>query len=223
MTQRYLTTCLIALFMALPVMASAETPLPFWPTRDVTVNATITNPVSNEAKNTPKTLHTVMQYQSAQQRMRITTDLMIAGQSVGYNIMDYKAQKAITVMPPMHMYMENKADKTSLVDALSDPNLKKEKAGTATVAGLTCTVWQVTFKDNSGKGCVTDDGVVLSYDGLVPTGKNGEKQPISMIATSVKYEPLADSLFTVPADYQAFSPENQMKMLKGMMNSMKRQ
>lgn len=221
MSLRYLTACLIALCLSLPVLAFAQSQLPFWPTRDVTVVATISNPVNNATNSGPKTLQATMQYQSVKQRMRLTTDLAVAGQPVGYNIFDYKASKAITVMPAMRMYMESVNNKMSIMDALNDPNLQKEKAGTSTVAGLSCTIWKVKYKENSGTGCVTDDGVALSYEGNVPTGKNGETQKMTMIANSVKYEPLPDDLFTPPADYQLFAADKQLNMLKNMMKSMK--
>ena len=209
------TTALLSLFM-LPSIASAETATPFWPTRDVTVTSLITNPTQNG----PKEINTTMMYQSAQQRMRINTDLAVAGQPVGYNIIDYKTHKALTIMPAMRMVMETANSKMSIQDAMSDTNVQKEKIGTATVAGLSCNVWQIKMKENAGKGCVTDDGVVLSYEGNMPAGKNGEQHKMSMVATSVKYETLPDSLFATPQGYQAFSPGNQLNMLKGMMKNM---
>ncbi len=218
MTTYLLNTVFVITMLLLPTIASAENATPFWPTRDVTVTSAMTNPTQQG----PKTITTTMMYQSAQQRMRINTDIVVAGQPVGYNIIDYKTHKAITVMPATRMVMETANKKMSIQDTMSDPNVQKEKVGTSTIAGLSCNIWQITTKETTGKGCVTDDGVVLSYEGNMPAGKKSKAQTISMTATSVKYETLPDSLFTPPEGYQAFSPGDQMKMnmLKNMMKNL---
>lgn len=217
MNLKNLAICLVTLCL-LPSISSAESIMPFWPTRDVTVVSTITNPVSGT--NSPKEIQTTMMYQAEQQRMRIDTDLAVAGQPVGYNIIDYKAHKATTVMPAMRTYMETVNSKMSIQDEIADPSILKEKVGTSTVAGLPCNIWQIKANDNAGKGCVTDDGVVLSYEGHIKVNKNGEPQKMTMVATSVKYGPLDNSLFILPEGYQAFS-KDKLDMLKGIMKSMK--
>lgn len=218
MKLNFVFTAIVLLSFTSPSIA-AETIMPFWPTRDVTVVSTITNPMSGN--NSSKEIQTTMLYQSAQQRMRINTDLAVAGQPVGYNIIDYKAHKATTVMPAMRMYMETVNSKMSIQDEIADPSILKEKVGTSTVAGLPCSIWQIKANDNAGKGCVTDDGVVLSYEGNIKTSKNSEATKMTMMATSVKYGPLEDSLFVLPQGYQAFSPDS-LNMLQGMMKSMKK-
>ncbi|MBY0427617.1 MAG: DUF4412 domain-containing protein [Alphaproteobacteria bacterium] len=217
MKLNHLAICLTSFCFTLPTLAPAETTMPFWPTRDVTVVSTITNPTGNG----PKEIQTTMLYQSAKQRMRINTDLAVAGQPVGYNIIDYKTHKATTVMPAMHMYIETTSSKMSIQDEIADPSIAKEKVGTSTVAGLPCSIWQIKANDNAGRGCVTDDGVVLSYEGNVKTKKNEPAQKITMLATSVNYGPLEDSLFVLPQGYTAFSPDS-LNMLQGMIKSMKK-
>lgn len=73
------------------------------------------------------------------------------------------------------------------------------RAGTATVAGLSCTTWAVQAKRGNGTVCLTADGVPLRGEGSI----NG--RPGSFTATSVAYGPVAPDLFTAPPGYFAMN------------------
>ena len=67
------------------------------------------------------------------------------------------------------------------------------RRGTETIAGLKCTVWDISARDGGGSACMTDDGVMLRGRGT--DGKGGIE------ATSVKYGTQPAALFKPPAGY----------------------
>ena len=69
------------------------------------------------------------------------------------------------------------------------------RKGSATVAGLRCTVWEVGGESANGSACVTADGVVLRAGGSDRRGRTG-----SIEAERVEYGHQADALFFPPAD-----------------------
>ena len=82
--------------------------------------------------------------------------------------------------------------------------------GRDTVAGLPCTTYSFGGAQNPGTVCLTPDGVPLRGQGTVQ-GRQG-----SFVATSVRYAPLPDNLFVVPAGYLSLATAGSGPSLKGL-------
>ncbi len=65
------------------------------------------------------------------------------------------------------------------------------------MAGLDCTVWNLTGKQGTGSACITADGVVLRADGQARREGSGRLE-----ATSVAYGPQPAALFEPPPGFQ---------------------
>jgi hypothetical protein len=100
------------------------------------------------------------------------------------------------VMEQRRTYMELPMDATRAgVFGLLE-NKKFTRKGTDSVAGMRCTLWEISDEKGSGTGCFTDDGVVLRG------WSDGSERRMVMTATSVTFGPLAEGLFEPPAGYQ---------------------
>lgn len=73
------------------------------------------------------------------------------------------------------------------------------RRGTTVVAGLGCTIWDVQSARGAGSICLTADGVPLRAEGDVD-GRRG-----TFTALTVRYGPVADALFQVPAGFMQLS------------------
>lgn len=71
--------------------------------------------------------------------------------------------------------------------------------GRETIAGLTCTTYQVETGRTPASACITADGVPLRGQGDV------DGRPGSFVALSVSYGPLPPSLFAPPPGYIALA------------------
>jgi hypothetical protein len=117
----------------------------------------------------------------------------IEGGSVIY---DRASGRMFMVVDQQRMYMEMPMDPTRAGVFGVLERKKFTRKGTDTVAGMRCTVWEISDEKGSGTGCFTDDGVVLrGWSG-------GSDRRMVMTATSVTFGPLAESLFQPPAGYQ---------------------
>ena len=128
-----------------------------------------------------------MRYSAAQDGARVDGGLP------GYVLVDLKSGHATIVFEQLGMMMD--APRNAGVDqALVLQNGRNFiRRGSATVAGLRCTVWAVTSEDATGTACVTADGVVLRASGHDRKGRTA-----SLEATTVQYEPQAATLFSPP-------------------------
>lgn len=173
--------------------AQAQTHPPLRPTRDVKVTYQVTPGANAPAQvQGPRELQVLY---SATGRMRV--DSSSPGHP-GFAILDRPAHSMIVVMPAEHRYLQmplqSRAGDTLQLD---NPDLTFVRGGSATVAGLNCTQWQVSSKSNpahAGTACITKDGVMLKGSGNASAG--------SMLATKVEYGTLPDALFRPPPGFQ---------------------
>jgi hypothetical protein len=113
-----------------------------------------------------------------------------------YSIMDRSARHMIIVMGAAHAYLEMPYDPTRIMP-FNDPNVSLVRQGSATVAGLSCTVYLAKRQDHVGHVCLTDDGLLLRAKGDNPNDPEG-----SLEATKVSYGSQPAALFAPPPDYQ---------------------
>ncbi len=110
------------------------------------------------------------------------------------------SSKARWVMPQGGLYLEVPVG-IALAGALAPgPDVHFTRIGRATVAGLSCTQWQVSVPRGSGTACVTDDGVILRGEGEDGRGHTG-----SILATQVAFAQQPADLFEPPPGAQRFS------------------
>lgn len=169
-----------AVFAAAP--ASAQNRPPITPTRDVDVTYRIAGPDA-----------------PLEQRMRW-------GVTLGKLRVDPPSPGMFVIIDTVTHAMQavREGDRSVLLmhgGAESLPGVAKGGAfiqrGEARVAGLACTDWET--KDTGGRtvlACLTADGVLLraQANGLV-----------LLQATSVRFEPQAEAVFRVPADYRTIT------------------
>jgi hypothetical protein len=158
------------------------------PTRDVIVTYRATAPL--QAGRAP----------AGAQTLRVATTqggrlMRIEGVGAGgaYVIVDRTTQRMLMVMPQDRRFMEMPADDAFARGFVLNTSMRFERRGAETVAGLKCTLWEVTSHEGAGTACVTDDGVLLRGRGS--DGKGGIE------ATAVKYGPQPASLFRPPANF----------------------
>ena len=170
-------------------VALAQDRPPVAPTRDVMVAYRATAPAQAGA-----------QAPQGAQDIRVATTqggrlLRVEGVGAGgaYVIVDRTTQRMVMVMPQDRRYVEMPASDAFARGFVLNESMTFVKRGTETVAGLKCTLWEVTSREGAGTACVTDDGVLLRGRGS--DGKGGIE------ATSVKYGPQAAALFKPPADF----------------------
>ncbi len=170
-------------------VALAQDRPPVAPTRDVMVAYRATAPAQAGA-----------QAPQGAQDIRVATTqggrlLRVEGVGAGgaYVIVDRTTQRMVMVMPQDRRYVEMPASDAFARGFVLNESMTFVKRGAETVAGLKCTLWEVTSREGAGTACVTDDGVLLRGRGS--DGKGGIE------ATSVKYGPQAAALFKPPADF----------------------
>ena len=182
------------LLAAIGVLASfgaalAQDRPPVAPTRDVMVAYRATAPAQAGAR-----------IQQGTQDIRVATTqggrlLRVEGVGAGgaYVIVDRTTQRMVMVMPQDRRYVEMPASDAFARGFVLNESMTFVKRGVETVAGLKCTLWEVTSREGAGTACVTDDGVLLRGRGN--DGKGGIE------ATAVRYGPQAAALFKPPADF----------------------
>ena len=112
-----------------------------------------------------------------------------------YLILDYRAHRLLSVRDSIKTVLEIDATGARL---MPDPGAGHyQRAGAATVAGLTCAVWQADAPPPAARLCVTDDGVMLRLTA-------GER--VLAEAISVRYGPADPTVFAVPDGYRHIIP-----------------
>jgi hypothetical protein len=169
---------------AAPALAQNTTAPVLTPTRDVAV----TYRVQGEERSLR------MSWLTAEQRMRV--DLPDAGQA--YLILDRRANQGMMVMPEEEMVMSMPMNRpgTSTPMLEPGPNARFTREGTDRVAGHACTVWRYQDGADSGRSCVTADGVMLRGEGR----SGGHEGRIE--AVEVTYGSQDASRFRAPPGYQ---------------------
>jgi hypothetical protein len=159
------------------------------PTRDVAVQYHVTgDSMAGPGQGRVDTIK--ISYGAAGQRMRIEP----VGQPA-FMIVDRPAGHMMVVMSAQNMYMEMPYDSSQVMD-FSPANAKFTKRGTATVAGVSCTDYDVSSQQHTGSVCLTSDGVMLRAISKDPQHQG------SMEATNVAYGSQPDSEFQPPPGYQ---------------------
>ena len=113
-----------------------------------------------------------------------------------YSIMDRTAGRMIMVMTSQHVYMELPYDPKRVM-AFESKDTTFTRLGSATIAGIGCTIYDAKRADHSGQVCVSDDGVLLRAKSDNPAQAGG-----GLEAINVAYGPQPASLFTPPAGFQ---------------------
>lgn len=113
-----------------------------------------------------------------------------------YLILDLKSRHVTSVRDSIKTALEIDGDKADLMPGAAAG--RYTPVGSASVAGLPCTIWQAD--DGASPPhllCVTDDGVMLRLSA-------GEQVLIE--AVSVRFGPADPSAFAVPSDYRHIVP-----------------
>lgn len=187
---RLAISALAAGLLALPALAQEQPPLS--PTRDVSVTYRVA--AGQEMR---------MSWLVAEQRMRVD---MPGG--AGWLVVDQNSRTMFMVMDQQRMVME--LPMQGGPGGVSIPTRPPDSArftrgGTATVAGLSCTIWRYVDGATRGEACLTADGVMLRSSGT-HDGQGG-----SVEATAVAYGPQDPTRFRRPAGYRT------MQLPGGMM------
>jgi hypothetical protein len=167
--------------------AHADERPPWLPTRDVAI-------IYNGQSDGQAKRLTVL-YSAATERMRAEQE----GQS-SYVIIDGRAMVMRIVMDRRHEVIELPFDTNRLRSYIMSDQAHFTRQGADTVAGLACTVWDVTTSQSHATACITADGVILRGEGsgTAPTGQSGQGR---IEAISVQYAPQPPDVFHVPPRY----------------------
>ena len=173
----------VVVLAAAPAVAQ-ERPL-FAPTRDVTIDYSVDG--KGPGANQPRSIK--MSISAGGARMRIE------GQGApGYMIMDRAGGHTTMVMEQQHAYADMPTSPAMAnMFAFSDKTGFARK-GSDTVAGQSCTVWEVHRDTGTGTACITADGLLLRGDSA-----DGNSH---LIATKISYGSLPDSVFQPPTGYK---------------------
>jgi hypothetical protein len=123
---------------------------------------------------------------------------------MGWMVADPRQGRAFMVMEQQRMVMDLPVGQV-MQQHMNSPTATFRREGSATVAGLPCTIWAVEDRGNRGRSCVTADGVPLRAEGTAAGGQSG-----GMEATQVTFGPQDPARFQRPQGYQA------MQMPQGM-------
>lgn len=169
-----------ACLAAFPALAQDRPPA-LTPTRDVTVTYRITGAAEAQGLR--------MSHSVAQGLVR--TDLP---GGIGWAVVDLRGGQGFVVMEPMRAIMAMPAGQGKPGEV--SPTSRFTRGGTARVAGLDCTLWNVEDQGRSGQLCLTADGVMLRGTGSA-SGQQG-----SIEATEVRYGAVDAARFQRPQGYQ---------------------
>ena len=116
-----------------------------------------------------------------------------------YLIRDPGAATVTTVMIQKHVFTERHSTAGANGPFVTLPT-QLIKAGTDTVAGLGCTLYDGNVNNHAGQACLTDDGVMLRGKSMDPT------HPSGIVATKVTYGDQPAALFAPPPGFTKFEP-----------------
>ncbi|HUA76392.1 MAG TPA: hypothetical protein VMA86_01900 [Acetobacteraceae bacterium] len=170
--------------------ARADDQPPLVPTRDVAVTYQVQDP-----QGTSRIVH--MYFDAADQRVHIDMS-----SQPGFLVIDHKADEVTMVNSATHSYIQVPAPPSMGNLMFRTPDLHLVRQGTQTVAGHTCTIWQMSQGGHAGgDACITADGVVLSG-----RPANAPSPDTGIQATAVSYGPQPASLFMAPVGYERIQP-----------------
>lgn len=185
---------LAALAAFSPAMATAATPA-FLPTRDVSVDYTLTTPGQAAASYE-------LNYNAAEQLARVDSP------SGFYVLANLPAAQAEIVVPALHAIALAPDFSTLTAEIYHADNARFSLRGTGHYAGLECRKYLVTDQHGTAKACITRDGVILHF-----VGQNNQGGA-DVTATSVVYGPQYPENFVPPAGYAPLNlPPGALQML----------
>ncbi|MBC9207953.1 hypothetical protein IBL26_14000 [Roseomonas aerophila] len=181
---RLLASTAVVALVAVPALAQ---PANVRPTRDVSV----TYRMSGFAGAPPQDMRMAFSPSTNKQRVDPPGGMgwMLIDRGANTAVMVMDAQRAIMTMPP------------ATVAAMSQeipPGATFTRKGNATIAGNTCTEWEMVAGQARGTSCFTDDGVLLRTVTSAPNGA-----AVTMEATQVTYGTIEPAQLTVPQGYTA--------------------
>ena len=174
------------LLAALPATAQ-ERPV-MVPTRDVAVTYRVTagQGQGHELR---------MAWLVAERKLRVDAE-----GAPGWSVIDQQAKRMLVVMEQQRAVLEVPANTGP--GGLSIPteppaSARFSKGGSATVAGLRCTIWRYEDGDKRGETCLTADGVMLRSSG----GQGNRTGAVE--ATAVAYGPQDPARFQAPPGFRS--------------------
>ncbi|TDH58095.1 DUF4412 domain-containing protein [Dankookia rubra] len=181
-----------ALLLAALPAAAQERPV-MVPTRDVAVTYRVTagQGQGHELR---------MAWLVAERKLRVDAE-----GAPGWSVIDQAAKRMLVVMDQQRAVLEVPANTGP--GGLSLPteppaSARFAKDGSATVAGLRCTVWRYEDGDKRGETCLTADGVMLRSSGGQRDGQGGSRTG-AVEATKVAYGPQDPARFQAPPGYRS--------------------
>lgn len=164
--------------------ALAQVKPPFAPTRDVTVTYHVTTPGRPPSE---------VRLQSRAGGTPMRVDLLTEGT---YLLLDRTAGVMTMVVPEERMALDLPLTAGQQDFVLND-QMRFARRGADTVAGLRCTVWDVTLAGERSTACITEDGVIVRL-----LGRRQGAGRSTMEASAVVFEGHADDLFVPPAEFE---------------------
>jgi len=149
-----------------------------------------------DANGRPETHQIRMSWTDQGRRMR----LEMAGQP-GFALVDFAASRMTMVLLQQHSFIELPFDPQHAPGLDIPASVSMTRAGTDTVAGTPCTLWDMKGPQGAGTACITEDGLTLR---LREAGVSGS--PAALEAVSVAYGPQPADLFTVPPGLHPIMP-----------------
>lgn len=163
------------------------------PTRDVVVSYRASGPV--QGRQQQQDLRVAFTEKGRLMRVEGIQGAAGGGRAAGsFVIVDHRTQRMTMVLAQDRRFIEMPVNNAFSRGFLLTEGMRFIRRGTEAVAGLKCTVWDITSSDGNGNACLTEDGVMLRGNGLDGKG--------AIIANSVTYGPQPAALFKPPADYQ---------------------
>lgn len=180
-----MTAFTLAALCGAPVLA-AESPV-LHPTRDVAV----VYRVDGAQAGGPTQSHVIRMYWGAggnELRVEFDAQPIVA-------LVDFKRQRMAMILAAKQVVVETRLDPRLVPGFALPADATVDRGQTDTVAGLGCTVWNLSGKEGAGSACVTSDGVVLRAQGSAREGSG------RLEAASVTYAPQPAALFAPPAGF----------------------
>lgn len=170
--------------------AAASTP-PLLPTRDVAVTYRLAGLGSAGTKQMQ------VAWLTAEGRLRLDLPAELGG----VMLVDRREQRAFMVMDHQRLVVELPlgGDLPHLGEL--PPGARLTREGQDRVAGLPCTVWRYQDGGQSGRACITADGVLLRASGPGATGGAGDDGALEAVA--VAYGPQDPARFRPPPEYRS--------------------
>ncbi|GBQ93210.1 DUF4412 domain-containing protein [Asaia krungthepensis] len=161
------------------------------PARDVTVVYAV------QPEKMPKPVQAIVQFKAEGDKLRIDSP-----DHAGSTILDRPAQRVTLIMHKQRVYTSFSPKHGLRNPFMLDMAMQYAPDGTGSVAGLACNKWTITSSHGKATACVTEDGVILSEEGVDADGLHGKLE-----AQTVTYGPVAEAQFQAPADYQQITAQ----------------